>query len=233
MNAVYLNFLVSDIGEFVSAFRDRLAGFSVTMPHKQEIMKYLESVDEDASRVGAVNTVVVKDGKLSGFNTDIDGAVEAVEEKTCLDGKKVLMIGAGGVARAIGYGVLKKGANLSIVNRTEEKGRKLADDLRCEFLRIKDVKWDDVEVLINATSIGMSPDTDQSPVDGEVLKDMVVFDTVYNPSQTRLLKMAAENGCETVSGVEMFVNQAAKQFLLWTGKDCNKELMKKAVSGDL
>jgi 3-dehydroquinate dehydratase/shikimate dehydrogenase len=233
MNAVYLNFLVSDIGEFVSAFRDLLAGFSVTMPHKQEIMKYLDGVDEGASRVGAVNTVAVEDGKLSGFNTDIDGAVEAVEEKTRLDGKKVLMIGAGGVARAIGYGVLKKGAKLSIVNRTEEKGRKLAADLGCEFLRIEDVKWDDVEILINATSVGMSPDIEQSPVDGDVLKDMVVFDTVYNPSQTRLLKIAAENGCETVSGVEMFVNQAAKQFLLWTGKDCNKELMKKAVLEDL
>jgi len=232
MNAVYLNFLVSDIGEFVSAFRDRLAGFSVTMPHKQEIMKYLDGVDEDASRVGAVNTVAVKDGKLSGFNTDIDGAVEAVEEKTRLDGKKVLMIGAGGVARAIGYGVLKKGAKLSIVNRTEEKGRRLAADLGCGFLRMEDVQWDAVEILINATSIGMSPDIDRSPVKADVLKDMVVFDTVYNPGRTRLLKMAAENGCETVSGVEMFVNQAARQFLLWTGKECSKELMKKAVLED-
>jgi 3-dehydroquinate dehydratase/shikimate dehydrogenase len=233
MNAVYLNFLVSDIGEFVSAFRDLLAGFSVTMPHKKEIMKYLDAVDEDARRVGAVNTVAVKDGKLSGFNTDIDGAVEAVEEKTRLDGKKVLMIGAGGVARAIGYGVLKKGAKLSIVNRTEEKGRMLAADLGCAFLRMEDVQWDAVEILINATSIGMSPDIGQCPVDGDVLKDMVVFDTVYNPGLTRLLKIAAENGCDTVSGVEMFVNQAARQFLLWTGKDCNKELMKEAVLGDL
>ncbi|MGA1789987.1 MAG: shikimate dehydrogenase [bacterium] len=233
MNAVYLNFLVSDIGEFVSAFRDRLAGFSVTMPHKREIMKYLDGIDEDAGRVGAVNTVAVKDGRLSGFNTDIDGAVEAVEEKTRLDGKKVLMIGAGGVARAIGYGVLKKGAKLCIVNRTEEKGRMLAADLGCEFLKMEDVQWDDVEILINATSIGMSPDMDRSPVDADLLKDMVVFDTVYNPGRTRLLKMAAENGCETVSGVEMFVNQAARQFLLWTGKACNKELMKNAVLGDL
>ncbi|MGA1839929.1 MAG: shikimate dehydrogenase [bacterium] len=233
MNAVYLNFLVRDTGEFVSAFRDLLSGFSVTMPHKQEIIKYLNSVDEDADKVGAVNTVVVKDGKLSGFNTDIEGAVEAIEEKISLEGKKVLMIGAGGVARAIGYGVLKKGAKLSIVNRTEEKGRKLAADLGCEFLRMEDVKWGDVKILINATSIGMSPDTEQSPVDGGVLKDMVVFDTVYNPGQTRLLKIAAENGCGTVSGIEMFVNQAAKQFQLWTGKDCNKALMKKAVLGDL
>lgn len=233
MNAVYLNFLVSDIGEFVSAFRDRLAGLSVTMPHKQEIMKYLDVVDEDAGRVGAVNTVAVKDGRLSGFNTDIEGAVEAVEEKARLYEKKVLMIGAGGVARAIGYGVLKKGAKLSIVNRTEEKGRRLAADLGCEFLRMEDVRWDAVEILINATSIGMSPDIDRSPVESDVLKDMVVFDTVYNPSQTRLLKEAARNGCETVSGIEMFVNQAARQFLLWTGKNCNKELMKKAVLGDL
>ncbi|MGA1865432.1 MAG: shikimate dehydrogenase, partial [bacterium] len=215
------------------AFRDLLSGFSVTMPHKQEIIKYLYNIDDDAWKVGAVNTVVVTDGKLSGFNTDIEGAVEAVEEKIQLEGKKVLMIGAGGVARAVGYGVLKKGAKLSIVNRTEEKGRKLAADLGCEFLRMEDVKWNGVEILINATSIGMSPDTDQSPVDGDLLKDMVVFDTVYNPVQTRLLKMAAENGCGTVSGIEMFVNQAAKQFLLWTGKGCNKALMKKAILEDL
>lgn len=233
MNAVYLNFLVSDIGRFVSAFRERLAGFSVTMPHKQGIMEYLDEVDEDARRVGAVNTVVVRGGRLSGCNTDIDGAVEALEEKTRLDGRKVLMIGAGGVARAIGYGVLKRGASLSIVNRTEEKGRGLAADLGCGFLRVEDVPWEDVEILINATSIGMSPDIEQSPVEADVLKDMVVFDTVYNPGQTRLLRMAAENGCRTVSGVEMFVNQAARQFQLWTGKDCNKELMKKAVLGDL
>ncbi|MGA1796204.1 MAG: shikimate dehydrogenase [bacterium] len=233
LNAVYLNFPVNDIGAFVSAFRERLAGFSVTMPHKQGIMEYLDEVDDDARRVGAVNTVVVRDGRLMGFNTDIDGAVEAIEGKTRLDGRKVLMIGAGGVARAIGYGVLKRGARLSIVNRTEEKGRGLAADLGCTFVSMDDVPWDDVEILINATSIGMSPDIDQSPVEADVLKDMVVFDTVYNPSQTRLLRMAAENGCRTVSGVEMFVNQAARQFLLWTGKDCNKALMKKAVLGDL
>jgi len=233
MNAVYLNFLVSDIGAFVSAFRDRLAGFSVTMPHKRGIMKYLDDIDKDAGRVGAVNTVAIKDGRLSGFNTDIDGAVETIEEKTRLDGKRVLMIGAGGVARAIGYGILKKGARLCIVNRTEDKGRMLAADLGCAFLRMEDVQWDDVDVLINATSIGMSPDIDESPVDGDVLRNMVVFDTVYNPGETRLLKMAAENGCETVSGVDMFVNQAARQFLLWTGKDCNKERMREAVLWDL
>ncbi|MCK5281998.1 MAG: shikimate dehydrogenase [Nanoarchaeota archaeon] len=230
MNAVYLNFLVDDLKNFVDKFRDIVSGFSVTMPYKQDIMEYLDEVESNAGIIGAVNTVVLSEGKLIGYNTDYLGAVDALEEETGIEGRKALMLGAGGAARAIGYGIMNKNGRLIIVNRTSAKGEKLASELSAQYKNIEDVDWNEVNILINATSIGMMPDSNETPIDaGNLRKEMVVFDSVYNPPVTKLLKAAEQAGCITVSGINMFINQAARQFELFTKKKCDKEFMKRMV----
>ena len=220
-----MNFLVDDLGVFMDKYRDMISGLSVTIPFKQEIMKYVDSVEPDAAKIGAVNTVVKNGNVLTGCNTDMDGAIDAIKEKQDIAGKNVAIIGAGGVGRAIAYGIIKESGNLTIINRTVEKAEKLAGELGCRYGDLDSMdSLKDIDLLINATSIGMHPDVDRTPVTKEKLKksagaECVVFDSVYNPVQTRLLKDAAELGLETVSGEKMFLNQAARQFRLFTGRE--------------
>ncbi|MFH1415409.1 MAG: shikimate dehydrogenase [Elusimicrobiota bacterium] len=222
---IYVNFLVDDLGVFMDKYRDMISGLSVTIPFKQEIMKYVDSVEPDAAKIGAVNTVVKNGNVLTGCNTDMAGAIDAIKEKQDIAGKNVAIIGAGGAARAIAYGIIKESGNLTVINRTVEKAEKLAGELGCrygDFDSMDSLK--DIDLLINATSIGMHPDVDRTPVAREKLKklagaDCVVFDSVYNPAKTRLLKDAAELGLETVTGEKMFLNQAARQFRLFTGRE--------------
>lgn len=218
LNAVYVNFLVDDLEEFIKNFKGIVAGLSVTMPYKQEIIQYLDKIEPIAKKVGAVNTVSIRDGKLVGHNTDVYGAIEAIEEKIKIEGKNVVIFGAGGAARAIGYGIVEKKGNLIIVNRTAEKGKKLGAELGVEFKSKEKIDWQNIDILINATSVGMMPDINESPIEKEYLHNMVVFDTVYNPPITKMLDMAENNGCTIISGIRMFIYQAAKQFELWTGK---------------
>lgn len=229
MNNVYVNFLTDDVGRFINGFKKIVSGLSITMPHKQEIMKNIDKIDARAKKIGAVNTVVKKNNKLFGFNTDCDGAIEAIEAKTKIAGKKVVLLGAGGVARAIAFGINEKKGKLIILNRTIKKAEKLAKEIGCEFGNLDKINEIKPEILINCTSIGMFPDINRSPVNKKLLKKMVVFDTIYNPENTKLLKAAAKNGCKTISGVEMFINQARQQFKLWTGKEINTEIMRKAL----
>ncbi|MBW2989469.1 shikimate dehydrogenase [Candidatus Woesearchaeota archaeon] len=226
MNSIYVNFLVEDIGRFIDAYKGMISGLSITIPFKTEIVKYLDRVDATAESIGAVNTVVKENGKLMGHNTDAAGAIKAIEEKTGIEGKEVLMVGAGGAAKAIGYGIIQNKGKLTIANRTESKAKKLAGDLGhgSEGIGINVIgKLEGVDIVINATSIGMFPDTERSPIEKGVMKKIigrktVVFDAVYNPRETMLLKMAAKLGCKTVSGYEMFINQAEEQFRMFTGK---------------
>ena len=235
MNYVYLAFRVSDVKGALDGMRALgIRGFNVTIPHKVEVMKYLDEVDGLAARIGAVNTVVNDDGVLTGYNTDCSGAVGALLEKTKLKGKNVAILGAGGAARAVAFGALENGARVVVVNRTLEKGAELADDLNKHFNgraavgSMEQVK--DCDVLVNTTSVGMYPDAGKSPVKKELLKKrMVVMDIVYNPVETRLLSDARDAGCVTISGVEMFVNQGALSFEMFTGKKAPKEVMRETV----
>ncbi|MEE8383219.1 MAG: NAD(P)-binding domain-containing protein, partial [Thermodesulfobacteriota bacterium] len=167
------------------------------------------------------------------YNTDCSGAIKALEEKMELKNKKAMLLGAGGAARAIAFGLKEKGADITILNRTVKKAEMLASELNCQYGGLDLVESFKPDVLINTTALGMYPRVDDMPVKKEFLKDMLVFDIVYNPLKTRLIKEAEQNGCDTILGLEMFVNQAALQFELWTGKEAPIKLMRNLVVKEL
>lgn len=230
-NGVYMAFNVADIEAAVNGIRALgIKGVSVTIPYKVSVIDFLDDVDELAGRIGAVNTVINRNGQLKGYNSDGLGAVNALTEKTPIRDRDVLIIGAGGAARAVGFGIISEGGRLTISNRTVEKGERLARELGAEFSPLSDIQKINAPILINTTSVGMIPRCDEMPVREDVLdRDMVVMDIVYNPVKTRLLKAAEERGCQTIDGVAMLVNQGAFQFELWTGMKAPLEIMKMAV----
>ncbi len=230
-NAVYLAFCVSDPGAAIKSFRAlNVRGLSVTLPHKVAVMKYLDDIDQTAAGIGAVNTIVHHDGKLVGYNTDCQGAIKALQTQTTIDGKAVAIIGAGGAARAIGFGLATVAERLTILNRTRTSGKRLAADLQAEFLPLDEYQPKRYDILINTTPLGMHPDTAATPIAKQALsKEMVVMDMVYNPLHTQFLKDAAASGCRTITGLDMFVFQGALQFELWTSKQAPVEVMRQAV----
>ncbi len=230
-NGIYLAFAIGDIASGIDAVRAlNMKGVSITIPHKIEVISHLDGLDPMAERIGAVNTVVRRDGRLIGYNTDAFGAVAALAEKTEIFNKKVAVIGAGGAARAVGFGVRSEGAHVTIMNRSPEKGKDLAGELKAEFRLPGDLKSLAPDILINTTSVGMTPNTDGMPVPADILREgMVVMDIVYHPLTTRLLKEACNRGCIAVDGVSMFVYQGAFQFELWTGIKAPIETMRSTV----
>jgi 3-dehydroquinate dehydratase/shikimate dehydrogenase len=226
INAMYLNFLVEDIDDFTRYFQGLLTGFSITMPFKQELFHILNDITPEAEKIGAINTIVKDRGKIIGHNTDIAGIINPLLEKVPLKGKAVTLLGAGGAARAAAVGIMAKGGKLTILNRTISKAKKLAKDLGCNFGPVSDFKNIKTDILINMTSVGMEPDIEQTPVDTMLIKDMVVFDGIYNPEKTKLLIEAEKNGCTIIPGTEMFIHQAAEQFKLWTGINPDLDVMK-------
>ena len=237
LDAVYLPFKVTDVAAFLSAFAPYdLKGLSVTIPHKAAMLALMDEVEPLAQKIGAVNTVAIRNGRRFGYNTDVGAAVSAIEAAVRraglgpLSSGHALLIGAGGAARAIAYGLQGKVARLTIANRTVERGRKLAAELGAEACALHQVTYLQPDVLINASSVGMWPRVQDCPVpDGLLREGMVVFDSVYNPIRTRLLAQAEEAGAATASGVEWFVNQAAAQFELWTGLPAPREVMDRTV----
>jgi len=206
-----------------------IKGMSVTIPYKQVIMKYLDKIDKDAETIGAVNTIVNKDGKLTGYNTDWTGALTALEKRVKLKGKKVALIGAGGAARAIVYGLTKKGAIIKIFNRSIDKAKQLAKAFRCEYT---DLKYLDeivkMDIIINATSVGMNKD--KSPIDKKFLRENhIIFDVVYSPKETKLIREAKQKGAKIVYGYEMLLYQGIAQFELYTGMKAPSETMRKTL----
>lgn len=224
-------------------------GFSITIPHKRNGLDYtIDSrgvVEPLAKKIGAVNTLLIDERRatsgerrLSAYNTDYAGAMDAITStlgsKANLKDLPVAIIGAGGAARAIVAGLTDAGAKIKIYNRTVEKAEKLAAEFNCDFAPLADLPNVEAKLLINATSIGMHPDTDVTPLPKEYIKkDMVVFDTIYNPPQTLLLKQAKQKKAKTISGLSMFINQAAAQFKLFTGQDANIDFMKKIITGSV
>ena len=225
LNAVYLAFEVKNVEEALRGIRGLgVRGVSVTIPFKTEVLPFLDKIEGLGKKVGAVNTIVNRRGKLIGYNTDCDGALEALEAKTDLGGKRVVLLGAGGAARAIGFGLRERGLRLIVVNRSKERGQALCEELRCDYLPMSSLTRMmagelEADAIINATSLGMYPRDGETPVSKELLKKgMMVMDIVYEPLQTRLLLEAKEKGCVTVDGLEMLIRQGIAQFEIWTGR---------------
>ena len=210
----------------------------MTIPHKEKILKCINALDDDVVGVRACNTVVFKDINAYGYNTDISAAVNALRDAIDTDqssespftDKSVLILGNGGVARAIAFGLKKAGGNIVICGRDSQKADDLADTVGC-----KSALWDDrstveADIIVNCTPVGMQPNMDESVFEKEWFKkETVVFDTIYNPERTLFIKQAREAECQTVTGVDMFVRQAAKQFKLFTGHDADAKLMREEV----
>lgn len=235
LNFVYLAFDTTQLKTALTAMKSlNFRGYSVTIPHKQNIVELLDRVDPLAAKIQAVNTVVNENGLLVGYNTDSGAAINALKEKTSLSGKKVALLGAGGAARAIAFGLQNEKAATTIFNRTFEKAKSLAKAVGCEYAQFEKLELFKPEILINATSVGMFPKSSSSPVEKKILKSKpLVFDAVYNPLETVLLKQAKAAGCETVSGLEMFLGQGAEQFRLWTGQEAPHELMREVAEREL
>jgi 3-dehydroquinate dehydratase/shikimate dehydrogenase len=231
MNAVYLPFLVRDLKDFLDSVGPLgIRGFSVTLPHKERIVGRLDGCDPLAARIGAVNTVVVRGGgKLYGYNTDYVGVLRTLERRMPLRGSRVLIVGAGGAARAVAFALVQAGASVCVCARRPERARSLARAVGGEAIARARLRREFFDAIVNATPVGMHPQVGRSPLDARELNCRLVFDTIYRPRQTRLLQLAARHGIETVSGVEMFVAQGAAQWEIWTGERAPAEAMRRAV----
>ena len=218
-----------------------IRGLNVTMPHKSTVISHLDRVDLSAQIVNSVNTILNKENLLFGFNTDGVGALKALKENGVeLKGRKVLLLGAGGAARAIAYTLAKEADQLAVLNRTIKPAQNLAKllekavnkKIEVGSLSSSDIERNlhDSDILINATSVGMKPNADQSPVNPKLLRSrLAVMDIVYNPLETKLSTDAKAAGAKVVSGVEMLIYQGAASFEIWTGKSAPVEVMRQAA----
>lgn len=246
LNFAYMAFEVKkeQLAEVAAGMRALdIKGLNVTIPHKVDVIPHLDALDPLAEKIGAVNTIVNDDGVLTGHNTDATGFLRALrEDGVNPEGKKVVVIGAGGAARAIAFTLAQNGATLAILNRplefdwaaqlAERLSQKTSATVKAAELDDETLKTElaEADILINATSVGMSPNTTETPVPATLLRpDLAVFDVVYNPVDTRLLTEARAAGAVTISGLDMFVWQGALAFELWTGQKAPVELMRKKV----
>jgi len=212
-----------------------ISGLNITIPHKEKIIKYLDELSEEAAMIGAVNTIVNEHGKLKGYNTDINGILESLSEfKALITGSKVCVIGAGGGARAVIYTLIRyfKPEQITIINRTIQSADTLqnyfSEKMRFDNFKTSDLFPPDLietfnssSLIVNSTPVGMFPDVDDSPTNlsESFHKDQLVFDMIYNPTETKLLNLAKQQGAATLGGLKMLVHQAAKSFELWTGEE--------------
>ena len=231
INAVYLPFLVKNLRDFLKAVPDfSLRGFSVTLPHKQNILRHLHDCDALSAEIGAVNTVVVRrDGSLYGCNTDYVGVLHALEKKLRLAKSRVLILGAGGSARAAAFALAHAGAAVSICARRSAAAHELARATGAEVVPRRALKTERFDAILNATPVGMHPHTAISPLQPGELHCRIVMDLIYRPERTRLLKLAAQKGIATVSGVEMFLAQGIAQWELWMRRPAPVKAMWRAV----
>jgi len=231
VNGIYLPLHAKTLKDLMRCVRDiPLHGLSITMPYKQAILPHLDNTDAHTAKTGACNTVVRgQEGKLYGFNTDIAGVIRPLEQRITIDGAKVLVLGAGGAARAAVFGLKERGAEVWILNRTSVKGQKLARQAKARTIKRADLRKVAFDVIINATPVGMGNTRDCVLKDDEI-QARVVFDMVYDPVETHLLQVARSKGISVIPGVEMFVQQAARQFEIWTGKPAPAGDMLRAVT---
>ncbi|MCI5158518.1 MAG: shikimate dehydrogenase [Candidatus Electrothrix sp. AUS1_2] len=240
MNWVYVPMEVRDIEQGIAGLRALgFRGVSVTVPHKEAVIPFLDEIDPVAEKIGAVNTLAFRREQdqrviLRGLNTDWLGANTALAEKVNLQRSRVLVIGAGGSAKAVGFGLVEAGAEVIIANRTVESGQALADWLGCRFIPLDEVDGVSADVLINTTSVGMEPDNEGIAVPPALLPGFsVVMDIVYAPLETRLLREAKAAGCRTIDGLAMLLYQGAAQFKIWTGAKPPQLIMRSALEEEL
>ena len=248
LNAVYLAFDVTDLPRAVQGVRALgISGLSITIPHKEAVMPLLDQVDFQALQIGAVNTIVNQEGMLLGYNTDCIGAQRALEEaftndqahlakangagpSSVLSGKSAVILGAGGSAKAVAFGLKSAGMFVHVANRTVEKAKALGEALGATFSSLNEVCDITADVLVNTTPVGMAPDIYKMPIASECLKNFsVVMDIVYAPLVTALLREAEAAGCRTVNGLRMLLHQAVCQFELWTGLQAPLNVMERAL----
>ncbi|MFQ6085493.1 MAG: shikimate dehydrogenase [Candidatus Bathyarchaeia archaeon] len=248
LDYVYLAFRVKkeDLRKSIDGIRGmNFVGVNVTIPHKVNVLPLLDWLDPVAEAIGAVNTIHNQDGELLGYNTDGVGALKALKGRAALRRKRIVILGAGGAARALAFYLAKECDEITILNRTGDRAASLAKDLtnrklgavvlglplNQENLRQSLATAD---ILINATSVGMFPRINDTLVPSQFLSpSLVTFDIVYNPPKTKLLSDAEAKGATAISGVEMFVNQGALSFEIWTGKEAPTEIMRKVVITEL
>jgi len=243
LNFVYIAFKVSreNVKEALLGVRALgIKGLNVTMPLKTSVIPYLDKLDSNAEKIGAVNTILNHEGTLIGYNTDGLGALHALRARgQNPSGKNILILGAGGAARAVAFALCEEACTLTILNRTFRKAKKLAEELGEKFgkkvkhgrLAPQDLKTNvkEADILINATSVGMIPYENETPVDTKLLhSNLTVFDLVYNPQETRLLREAKAAGARTIDGLSMLIHQGAISFEIWTGRKAPIDVMVKA-----
>ena len=242
INCVYLAWKVEVIGDAINGLRalGNFRGASVTIPHKVSAVPFLDDLEPTARQIGAINTIVAENGRLIGYNTDATGALRALREGgVTLEGRRIILLGSGGAARAIAFALAaESGADkLTLLGVDDKERMALASDLRSKTaLAIDDDVLDDgvldrtvpdAQLLIHCTPVGMSPKADATCVPASLLHPrLAVMDIVYNPRATRLLKEAERAGCKTIPGLEMFLNQAATQFELWTNRPAPVDVMR-------
>ncbi len=248
LNYVYVTFKVEEenIEKALEGIKGlEIEGVNVTIPHKSSVIPHLDNIDDTAEKIGAVNTIKREKNELIGYNTDGKGALKSLKNNLGgIKDKKVLMLGAGGAARAIGFTLVENEASLTISNRSEEKGENLASEIgentSTEVKHIsqkrntlkKEIEKHDI--LIDSTSVGMHPNEDQTLVESEMMNEnLTVMDIVYNPKKTKLLKEAEKAGAKTISGLEMLVYQGAASFEIWTGKSAPIDTMMKKAEKSL
>ncbi len=231
VNAVYLALHAKSMEDLMACVQDiPIAGLSITMPYKEQILKQLDKTDPWTAKVGACNTLVrSQDGNLYGFNTDVNGLVRPLEVRIRLQGTKVLVLGAGGAARAAVFGLKERGADVFILNRTAAAAQKLAKQARAKAINRTMLKKLEFDVIINATPAGMEGNRDPLPLSEQEMKAKYFFEMVYTPAETKMMKMASARGMHVIPGSEMFVQQGARQFEIWTGKPAPLLEMQRAV----
>jgi len=222
-----------------------IKGANITVPHKETTLKFVDEISPIACRIGAINTIKNENGRLIGRNTDTSGAKKALKEANIdLFEKNIMILGAGGAARALAHSFIEDANDLVIVNRTSNRGKTLASELTKEYHKevlyknfedkIFEEKLPSIDILINATTIGMFPDIHTSPIPKNYLhEDLIVFDIIYNPLETKLMKNASENGCRVLGGLDMLIYQGALSFEWWTNKSPNIDLMKRTIINEL
>lgn len=232
IDAVYVPFLVrsANLGDWMKVATDLpIAGFSVTIPHKQKILHHLDVVEPLAKRIGAVNTVWRKGGKWRGANTDTEGVLQPLRKRRRLPHASVLIAGYGGAARAAAVALADAGSQITITGRNAKSAASLASVVKARSISITQAEQEHFDVLVHATPVGMSPNPEQTLFENNIPADMV-FDMIYNPEETLLLKRAREQGRVIIHGSEMLLEQAACQFEIWTGESAPRSVMKNALA---
>ena len=231
VNGVYVALHAKSLDDLLVCLRDiPIHGLSITMPYKEEILKHLDKTDPLTAKIGACNTVVrSQDGKLYGFNTDVSGVVRPLETRLALQGAKILVLGAGGAARAAVFGLKERGADVYILNRTPGPAQNLAKKARAKAINKLQFKKMAFDVIINATPVGMEGNRDPLPISEQDFKAKYFFEMVYTPAETKMVKIARSQGLHVILGSEMFVQQGARQFEIWSGKPAPVQEMQRVV----